>query len=44
MAGAHRRVRQISRVTELLCLAAAGLLLAWIVLPTLFDLLNVGTP
>jgi hypothetical protein len=41
---AHRRVRTITRTTHLLCLAAAGLLLAWIVIPLLLDLLNVGTP
>jgi hypothetical protein len=41
---AHRKVRTITRTTQLLCLAAAGLLLALVVLPTLFELLNVGTP
>lgn len=44
MAGCHRRVREITRATELLCIAAAVLLLVWIVFPTVFDLLNVGTP
>jgi hypothetical protein len=41
---AHRRIRTITRTTQLLCLAVAGLLLAWIVMPLLFDILNVGTP
>ncbi len=41
---AHRRVRTITLTTQLLCLAVAGLLLAWIVLPVLFDLLKVGNP
>ena len=41
---AHRRVREITRVTEYLVLVAAMLLLLWIVFPILFDLLNVGNP
>ena len=41
---AHRRVREITRATELACLAVAALLLVWIVFPTLFELLNLGSP
>jgi len=44
MAGHHRRIREITRTTELLCITAAGLLLAWFVIPLLLDILKVGHP